>query len=98
MARHIAPLLPLLFFVSAAFGQPGRDLIVEEMTSEQRVALIVGNGDYKDSPLKNPVRLDLNNRKFKRKGLYPKRSDRKAGDNPRRPWPRVIRIRRSSLD
>jgi hypothetical protein len=32
-----------------------RDIAVEAMRSEQRLALVIGNGGYRTSPLKNPV-------------------------------------------
>ncbi|NKB67620.1 MAG: SUMF1/EgtB/PvdO family nonheme iron enzyme [Candidatus Latescibacteria bacterium] len=45
--------VPLLL-ASSVQAQVGRDMIVEEMYSEQRVALVIGNGAYDDAPLRNP--------------------------------------------
>lgn len=46
------------FFGAAACAQsnvPGRNLAVARSDVEQRVALVIGNSAYKDSPLANPV-------------------------------------------
>ena len=47
----------LISYGSAALAQPVRDLTVEaleEMKTEPRVALVIGNSKYADAPLKNP--------------------------------------------
>lgn len=44
-----------LLMVSTAQGQMVRDLTVEEMHSEQRLALVIGNGQYDAAPLRNPA-------------------------------------------
>src|SRR5919204_4409352 len=41
--------------VAAQPGVPYRDITVDEMRGERRVALVVGNGAYADAPLRNPV-------------------------------------------
>ena len=43
--------------LSQVFAQSERAIkrVREEMVSEQRVALVIGNGAYKDNPLRNPV-------------------------------------------
>lgn len=38
-----------------AVQSAGRDIAVEAMRSEKRVALVIGNGAYRTSPLRNPV-------------------------------------------
>ena len=45
----------LLLHTYSVVAQPTRDLTVEEMETEQRVALIIGNSKYSNAPLKNPV-------------------------------------------
>ena len=47
-------LVAALLLASGGRAQLDRDLIIEEMYSEQRVALVIGNGAYEDSPLRNP--------------------------------------------
>ena len=44
----------MMLMVSAAAGQSVRDLTIEEMEVEYRVALVIGNGAYAEGPLKNP--------------------------------------------
>ena len=44
----------LLLLISSASGQLNRDLTVEEMQGESRIALLIGNGAYDNAPLKNP--------------------------------------------
>src|ERR1044071_9648185 len=59
---HLMALAAVLFIV------PARDTVIacpqnetrglrteKPAASERRVALVIGNGDYKDSPLRNPV-------------------------------------------
>jgi hypothetical protein len=49
-------LLVLATVASSASGQgTDRTITVEGMRSERRVALVIGNGGYPASPLKNPV-------------------------------------------
>ena len=45
----------LLLPTYSLVAQPTRDLTVEEMETEPRVALIIGNSKYSNAPLKNPV-------------------------------------------
>ena len=40
---------------SQAIDRSVRIMELQEMRSEKRVALVIGNSDYKSSPLKNPV-------------------------------------------
>ena len=45
----------LVLVASLAAGQqPNRDLTIEEMQTERRLALVIGNGEYQDAPLRNP--------------------------------------------
>ena len=57
MLRASVYLLMASFFLTGSRGtaQSARDLTIEEMESEQRVALVIGNGAYENSPLKNPA-------------------------------------------
>jgi hypothetical protein len=52
-------ILKLLFFVSVLFTgslfAQNRELVRENSSEEQRVALVIGNSAYETSPLKNPV-------------------------------------------
>jgi hypothetical protein len=45
----------VLAWVSAASAERALKMTKEEAYSEQRVALVIGNAEYKSSPLKNPV-------------------------------------------
>lgn len=51
-------LLTTLLTAPAIAQQPGpfRDITVDEMRGERRVALVIGNGAYADAPLRNPVK------------------------------------------
>ena len=49
-----APTLAALVAATAAIAQI-RDISEDDMRRERRVALVIGNGAYADSPLKNPV-------------------------------------------
>jgi TRAP-type mannitol/chloroaromatic compound transport system substrate-binding protein len=54
--RPVVLLLALaLLGGSAAAQTPTRDVTVDAMRSERRVALVIGNGAYPTSPLRNPV-------------------------------------------
>lgn len=50
-------LLTTLLTAPAIAQQPApfRDITVDEMRGERRVALVIGNGAYADAPLRNPV-------------------------------------------
>ena len=49
-------LLLLILNISLLFASTDRALILKKMKEEQRVALIIGNNNYKSlSPLKNPI-------------------------------------------
>jgi hypothetical protein len=53
--------MPLLFLVGLLLvpclgtAQQDRDLTIEDMRVEQRVALVIGNSAYANSPLRNPI-------------------------------------------
>ena len=49
--RSLFILLPVLCFCQ----QRGMKSLPSEIQSEKRVALVIGNGAYKDAPLRNPV-------------------------------------------
>jgi formylglycine-generating enzyme required for sulfatase activity len=44
-----------LIFVAASVSAQSREVTLEEMKKEKRLALVIGNGAYAMSPLKNPV-------------------------------------------
>lgn len=50
-----AAMLCIFLWVTGSFAERALKMTKEEAYSEQRVALVIGNGDYKNSPLKNPV-------------------------------------------
>src|SRR5947207_340538 len=45
----------VVVLIAASASAQSRDVTVEAMRSEKRVALVIGNGAYASSPLKNPV-------------------------------------------
>ena len=45
----------LLFLIATSASAQSRDITIEAMRSEKRVALVIGNSGYASSPLKNPV-------------------------------------------
>lgn len=45
----------MIFWATGAFADRALKMTKEEALSEQRVALVIGNSDYANSPLKNPV-------------------------------------------
>ena len=45
----------MIFWATGAFADRALKMTKEEAFSEQRIALVIGNSSYKDSPLKNPV-------------------------------------------
>src|SRR5437867_2175223 len=45
----------LLFLLGTPVSAQPRDITVERMRGERRVALVIGNAAYASSPLKNPV-------------------------------------------
>lgn len=58
MKKRIAVYLILAFvcfFITDAIAERALKVSREEAFSEQRIALVIGNGDYASSPLKNPV-------------------------------------------
>jgi formylglycine-generating enzyme required for sulfatase activity len=58
VSRLLAAILTLSLcpFITVSLGQaPSRDITIEAMRSEKRVALVIGNGAYRSAPLRNPV-------------------------------------------
>ena len=45
----------VLVLCTASLSAQPRDITIEGMKSEKRLALVIGNGAYANSPLKNPV-------------------------------------------
>jgi formylglycine-generating enzyme required for sulfatase activity len=58
---HLTAIYLIIIGLLALLGRgdaatpPSRDLIIEEMRQEQRIALVIGNAAYSEAPLKNPV-------------------------------------------
>ncbi len=43
------------YFLSTSQAMQDRALMLKQMKTEKRVALVIGNSSYKDAPLRNPV-------------------------------------------